>query len=155
MKTHQTKRPKWGDILIPSLSFIGITSLLAWYGYLNIGVLNNSNSVNWDTSFNGVLTNLRQYKGFTYVLLEKEKEYWRIDNSRNYDYNEAAIADFIREGDVLLKNKCSDTLFIVRKNQRFHFLIGDALYNSKKHSEKFISHWSKQRRIVVERKECN
>ncbi|WBU90808.1 hypothetical protein [Cellulophaga omnivescoria] len=145
---------KRDEILIMSMSLIGFASLLVWFGYLSFGIFQNSKPIILETPITGVINDLYQYKGFTYILLEQENEYWKIDGSSNYDYSEPFIADFLLKGDFLEKNKCSDTLFIKRDNQKFHFLIGDVLYNSKTRSKEFIEYWRNQRRIITEKSDC-
>ena len=145
---------KRDEILILSMTLIGFTLLLAWFGYLTFGIFQNSKPVNWNTSITGVIEDLNQYKGFTYILLEQENEYWKTDSSSNHDYSEPFVGDFLQKGDFLKKNKCTDTLFILRGNERYHFLIGDILYNSKTRSKEFVNHWRNSRRIVTEKSGC-
>ncbi|MDV7137233.1 hypothetical protein R3X28_00010 [Maribacter sp. TH_r10] len=154
LKNRFKKRMKRDEILIISLTLIGLASFLTWFGYLTFGIFQNSKPIIWETPITGVINDLNQYKGFTYILLEQENEYWKIDSSSNHDYSEPFIADFLRKGDFLEKSKCSDTLYIIRDNQKFHFLIGDQLYNSKTRSKEFIEYWRNQRRIITEKSDC-
>ena len=56
-------------------------------------------------------------------LLDKRKVC--LQHSRNYEYDKYCINDFVRNGDTLVKNKNSDTIFIHRENKKYYFILGE------------------------------
>ncbi|MFD1014638.1 hypothetical protein [Winogradskyella rapida] len=132
----------------------GFLAVFFWLVYLYITAYKNSNTIEYVTKFNGTIKSINQTKGTTFVLLENENQYWSIDASYNYDYQYPFIADFLDKNDILAKKSCSDTLFVTRKNKKYHFIIGDALYNSKSHTMEYKSYWNRQRRIIKEKDTC-
>ncbi|MBW8242146.1 hypothetical protein K1F50_05000 [Muricauda oceani] len=94
-------------------------------------------------------------KGNTYLFLTNRNDRIKIENSRNYDYEPAFLYDFIKENDRVLKNKCSDTLYIERSSKNYHFLIGSTVYNREGKSKEFIQNSLSERAIMNERNDCN
>ncbi len=154
MKRESRKRKKWVDYLLPIVTISGLILLLFRVGYLHINVYKSSKKTYYNTVFKGTIVEINQAKGITYILLYGDEKYWSIDHSYNYDYKNPFIANFLKEKDIIQKNKCSDTLFIYRKSKEYHYLIGDALYNSKSHSKEFIYSWNKKRSIIKEKGSC-
>ncbi|WP_136482338.1 hypothetical protein [Cognatitamlana onchidii] len=107
------------------------------------------------TTFNESVVDIFEEKGNTYLLLTNKKNRYRIENSRNYDYKPAFLYDFIKENDRVIKNECSDTLYIERNSKKYHFLIGSALYNRKGKSKALIEKSLNEREIMNKRNDCN
>jgi hypothetical protein len=85
-----------------------------------------SKEMGLDASISSVLSD----RGTAYVKLGDSRDIF-IVHSRNYDYNEPWLDDFLQVGDHLLKNKNSDTLWIGRGNDKYYFVIGEFI-NEKK-----------------------
>jgi len=60
----------------------------------------------------------------------------------------------IEAGDYIMKETCSDTLYLIKGNDKFQFLVGDRLYNSLDRSQEFIKKWRYLRRIVTTNNDC-
>ena len=60
----------------------------------------------------------------------------------------------MKKGDRVIKKECSDTLYVIKGYNQYHFLIGDILYNNKERSMEFIEKYNKQRRIVTTNNDC-
>ena len=154
MKKYDIKKKKKSYSLISIFTVSGFLAMFFWLMYLYISVYKYAKTTEYTTKLNGTITAINQTKGTTFVLLKNENQYWSIDASYNYDYQYPFIADFLEKNDILKKNKCSDTLFVTRKNKKYFFLIGDVLYNSKSHTKEYKSYWNKQRRIIKEKDTC-
>jgi len=107
------------------------------------------------TTFDESVVNVFEEKGNTYLLLTNKENRYRIENSRNYAYEPAFLYDFIKENDRVIKNECSDTLYIERNSKKYHFLIESTLYNRKGKSKEFILKSLNERAIMNERNDCN
>ena len=107
------------------------------------------------TTFDESVVDIFEEKGNTYLLLTNKKNRYRIENSRNYDYKPAFLYDFIKENDRVIKNECSDTLYIERNSKKYHFLIGSGLYNRKGKSKELIEKSLNEREIMNKRNDCN
>ena len=107
------------------------------------------------TTFDASVVDIFEEKGNTYLLLTNKKKRYRIENSRNYSYEPAFLYDFIKENDRVIKNECSDTLYIERNSKKYHFLIESTLYNREGKSKEFFRKSLKERAIMNERNDCN
>ncbi len=50
-----------------------------------------------------------------------------IGVSRNEQYENSFIGDFLRVGDELLKSPTSDTIYIIRDRVEFYFVLGEII----------------------------
>lgn len=130
--------------------FIFLISL----GVYQIIKVGNPTEIKLSTKLDEIVTDVYPLKSSIYVQVENKKERVTIDYSRNYDYDPIELNEFMKIGDRIVKNKCSDTLYIFRNNERFFFLIEDVLLNSNHKSEEFVQKWRKRRTIINERNDC-
>jgi|TARA_B110000091_G_C13609932_1_gene388358 hypothetical protein len=107
------------------------------------------------TTFDESVVDIFEEKGNTYLLLTNKENRYRIENSRNYAYEPAFLYDFIKENDRVFKNKCSDTIYVERNSDKYHFLIGSTSYNREGKSKEFIQKHLNKRAIMNERNDCN
>jgi hypothetical protein len=107
------------------------------------------------TEFDEKIVDVYEEKGFVYLLISNKPNRYKIENSRNYDYKSPFLYDFLEKNDRVIKNKCSDTLFVQRNLKKYHFLIGNSLYNNKEKSEEFIQKYNLKRAILNENNDCN
>jgi len=115
----------------------------------------NYEDVYLSTVFNETVVDVFEEKGDTYLLLTNRKNRYRLENSNNYDYKPAFLYDFLKENDRVIKNKCSDTIFIERDSKKYHYLIGSTSYNSKGRSKEFIQKYLNERVIMNDRNDCD
>ena len=58
------------------------------------------------TEFDGKVIDIYEEKGNTYLLLTNRNNRYRIEDSRNYDYNPSFLYNFLhKEAQIKLKNK--------------------------------------------------
>lgn len=107
------------------------------------------------TTFDENVVDIFEEKGNTYLLLTNNDNRYRIENSRNYSYEPPFLYDFIKENDRVIKNKCSDTIYVKRNSKKYHFLIGSTSYNREGKSKEFIQKYLNERAIMNERNDCN
>lgn len=142
-----------------SIYFYTATALVffwLFYKLISIALIRgNSNKVIMESEFSGVLKELKYEKSDIFLLFEKDSIYWSIDNSINYAYKPQDLAFFLKKGDFLRKNKCSDTLYITRAKMHFHFIIGDRNYNDSNRDDEFKKYWRENREILRENNNCN
>lgn len=74
---------------------------------------------------------LKKYedKGFAFITLSDSKKVW-LPHSRNYEYTNSYLADFIQLGDSIQKKPNNDTLYIYRHCIRYYFLPGKFINHS-------------------------
>lgn len=63
----------------------------------------------------------------TYLVLAKEKRKYLIPPSINWIYSLPNFSGNVSVGDSLFKNSNSDTLYLVKKEQKFMFRISESL----------------------------
>jgi len=71
----------------------------------------------------GVVNDIISRKGPVYITLTDKRKY-RLPASINYQYKYSLISSFIKIGDIIYKHKTSDTLHILRGNNRYYFVLG-------------------------------
>jgi|SRR5690606_16714029 hypothetical protein len=81
------------------------------------------NPVDVHDSLDGVVTKVFETRGWTYVTFRNATKI-SIPTSRNGLYEENFIGDFLKVGDQLYKRPKSDTLEVMRGNEKYYFLIG-------------------------------
>ncbi|MCB9282648.1 MAG: hypothetical protein H6563_01125 [Lewinellaceae bacterium] len=107
-----------------------------------------------ETKFSGTLERVAQQKSHVYLILDGKSESWEVKDCYNYNYNPSGLMKFLNKGDYLEKHYCSDTLFITRRGEKFHFLIGDSNYNHPGKTEEFKQYWRARREIVTKDNKC-
>lgn len=81
-------------------------------------------NINQNDYMCGKIKNYSTYRGA--VLLTLENNYKTcINTSRNYGYTPPYLEKFIKVGDSVIKNAYSDTLHIIRNEQKYFFIIGE------------------------------
>ncbi|SDY08947.1 hypothetical protein SAMN05444411_1221 [Lutibacter oricola] len=124
--------------------------------YTNIYIkMNDSNEIMLSTKLNGVIDDNILYKGYTSIKMRGDSVHWKIEPSSNYDYNPNEFGNFIKKNDKLIKHRCSDTLFVIRNNKSYEFLIGDSSYNYEKRTKEREEYLKTQKRIFNENNDCN
>ena len=106
-------------------------------------------------NFDEKVIDIFEEKGNTYLLLTNRNNRYRLENSRNYNYEAVFLYDFLKENDRVIKNKCSDTIYIERNSKKYHFLIGSSSYNREGKSKEFIQKYLNERAIMNERNDCD
>jgi len=78
-----------------------------------------------DNEFNGIITNLYTTKGTSFLILDDSIKIY-LDISRNYNYSGKYIhlSHMLSIGDVLIKNKGTDTLTVRKQNKEYYFVLG-------------------------------
>jgi hypothetical protein len=107
------------------------------------------------TTFDESVVDIYEERGDIYLLLTNRDNRYRFEESRNYDYEPAFLYDFIKENDRVIKNKCSDTIYVERNSEKYHFLIGSTSYNREGKSKEFIQKYLNERAIMNKRNDCN
>ncbi|MFD1293864.1 hypothetical protein ACFQ5N_08460 [Lutibacter holmesii] len=106
------------------------------------------------TQFNGIVTDIYEERGDTYLKISNRAQRLRINNSRNYDYENVSLFSFLKDNDSVYKKKCSDTLFIKRDGMIFHFIIENTSYNDKNRDKEHKDYWNSKRQIINEKNDC-
>lgn len=106
------------------------------------------------TAFDEKVEDVYQEKGNTYLLLSNKDNRYRLENSRNYDYDPVFLHDFLKPNDRVIKKYCSDTIYVQRESLEYNFLIGSSLYNATNKSKDFIEKHDKKRVILTDRNDC-
>ncbi|MEZ4957991.1 MAG: hypothetical protein R2825_30815 [Saprospiraceae bacterium] len=110
------------------------------------------------TEFDEKVIDVYQEKSYLFVLLTNRAKRLEIRNSFNYDYEDEDegidLYSIMKQEDRVIKRKCSDTMFVIKGDKEYHFLIGERLYNNKEKSKEFIQKWNKRRRIVTTNNDC-
>ncbi|UOX33702.1 hypothetical protein LXD69_16915 [Flavobacterium sediminilitoris] len=107
------------------------------------------------TEFEGKVEDIYEERGDTYLKLFNENKRYRINNSRNYNYEKKELYNFLKIDDIAFKNKCSDTLFIKRDKIIYLFIIENLSYNKIDKKKKENDYWNSKRQIMNERNDCN
>ena len=130
--------------------------LLYLLGYViyTAHIFNNSNEIYLSTSFNSIVKDKYQSIGDLSIKLNGIEKRVIISNTRNCKNNPNDLSEFLSKNDRIVKNKCSDTLYVIRETKRYYFLIEDGCYNCDNISTKQWKIWNKERSIVNERNDC-
>ena len=137
------------------LPVIFLFTFLIGFAIYTIVKKGNFVDVYLSTVFDEKVIDVYEEKGNTYLLLSNRNNRYKLENSRNYDYKPAFLYDFLKENDRVIKNKCSDTIYVERNSEKYHFLIGNTFYNNKEKSAEFIQKYNPKRAILNERNDCN
>ena len=125
------------------------------FGIYSVVKIGDFEEVYLSTTFDENVVDIFEEKGNTYLLLTNKDNRYRIENSVNYDYKPAFLYDFLEENDRVIKNKCSDTIYVERNSKKYHFLIGSTSYNREGKSKEFIQKYLNERAIMNERNDCD
>jgi hypothetical protein len=137
------------------LPVIFLFTFLIGFGIYTIVKKGDFEDVYLSTVFDEKVIDVYIEKGSTYLLLTNRNNRYKFENSRNYDYEPAFLYDFLKENDRVIKNKCSDTIYVERNSKKYHFLIGSTSYNREGKSKEFIQKYLNERAIMNERNDCD
>ena len=115
----------------------------------------NSEEVILSSTFKEKVINIYGIKGTSYILTTKRINRLSIAKSYNFNYQPSDLNSFLKKGDIIYKNKCSDTLHILRDSVKYHFLIGAGLYNYKSKPFELIQKSSNNRDFIKNKSKCN
>ena len=78
-----------------------------------------------NNEFNGIITNLYTTKGASFLILDDSMKI-RLHTSKNSVYlgKNAYLDGLLSIGDVLIKNKGTDTLTVRKQNKEYYFVLG-------------------------------
>ncbi len=125
---------------------------IIYQGFQKIG----SKAIFLSTEFNERIIDIYKERSYLYLELTNTPGKIKILDSYNYDYEEAGpgMGMMLEINDRVIKNECSDTLYVIKGNEIYHFLIGDRNYNHKSKPKKFIEKYNKTRRIMTSNNDC-
>lgn len=138
------------EYILIGLLFLFLLGMMIYEGIRT----SNSNTVQMATEFEGTLIDKFQQRSDIYLQLNNRASQWKMKSSYNYDYEPKGFYQFIQEGDIIYKEKCSDKIYIKRNDKTYHFLIGDHLYNSTHRSKEDVLKYRLTRQIILEDKHC-
>jgi hypothetical protein len=85
--------------------------------------------VQMSDTFVGRVTFAKRLRGDTRVHLESGERFV-LPYADNYKYQRYRLSEFVKEGDLLIKRKDSDTLIVKRYEYEYIFVIGKAINES-------------------------
>jgi len=138
------------EYLLIGLFFLFLLGMMIYEGIRT----SNFNNVQMVTEFEGTLIDKFQGRSDIYLQLNNRVSQWKMKNSYNYDYKPKSLYQFVQEGDIIYKEKCSDKIYIKRKDKTYHFLIGDHHYNNENRDSEHIMYYRLRREIIVNDKHC-
>jgi len=146
----------WKYTLKEYFPVIMIFSFLITFGIYESIKIGNPEELFLSHEFDEELIDVYQTKSFLYIQLSNKSKRIEIRESCNYEYMELSpcLNEFLKEGDRLIKNKCSDTLYVIRDEKKYHFLIEDILYNSTRRNKAFIEKYNSRREIINRKNDC-
>lgn len=72
------------------------------------------------------LIDIRPYQSIAYVEFDNNRK-MTLDFARNINYQPANLNEFLKLNDHILKKKNSDTLFVIRTDSVFTFVLGEII----------------------------
>jgi len=90
-------------------------------------MLNTYHLVDTKSEFEGIVYNIELQK-FTCVNLNN-KIYIRFNSMDNYSYKPFNFSSFLQVGDSIYKKEESDTVYIIRNDAKYYFLINSLSRN--------------------------
>ncbi len=138
-ETSKTYEPRYKDrkmnaisIIVGSLVLIlFIIYMLDWHY-----VIRNSDGLDYNGNISGKVEKIRTSKGTTFIKIENEKTFWRIDHCINHAIEPSAFCDFIQKNDSIIKKPFDGKLIVIRSQIRFDFVVGNIDYNNNSKIEK-------------------
>jgi hypothetical protein len=150
IKIYDDKKQRRRGFLLVLMLFVVFAGIAIYQAFKK----GNAKEVYLSTQLNGTVTDIYHERGDAYITLSNSYNPYEIENSRNYNYNPKELYAFLKPNDSVVKNACSDTLYIKRDETIYHFLIGHMNYNNNARSKEFKDRWASQRAIVNERNDC-
>ena len=146
------------NVIIGNLLGILMFIILIGFGIYENRRIGEYEETFMSTEFDEIVLDVYQRKRYLYVHLNNIPKRVQIENSYNYGYEDvgSGLNSIMKHGDRIIKRKCSDTLIVIKGKggSKYHYLIGDRLYNNKERSKEFIEKYNKQRRIVTTNNDC-
>ena len=105
--------------------------------------------------FQGTVTSKFVNKNYVYVGLTNKENKQEIRNAYNYSYEQSHLIHFIEVGDKINKNDCSDTVYIKRGDEEFHFIQLAYWYNDETRSKEYVEEWMAKRIMRLHKEGCN
>lgn len=118
----------------PAIAMFGFLIFMILYELINIG---SPKYYDIKESFSGIVTSKYVSKSWIYVELNNKEEKQEIKNGFNYEYATPELINFVEIGDIISKNECSDTVYIKRGNDEYHFIQLAYWYNDKSRTIEF------------------
>lgn len=81
------------------------------------------------TSYQGIVTSIYKHKSILFITTD-QKEKLGISPSYNYSLSPYDILNFIQAGDNISKRSCSDTIYVMRNEKTYDFIMFDYSYNN-------------------------
>ena len=131
--------------------FVFVTSMIMYE------IVNTSNSINYEikNGFKGIVTSKFINKSWVYVGLLNQTKKQQIDNGYNYAYEIPRLINFINVGDEVMKNECSDTVYIKRGINEYHFIQLAYWYNNESKTKEYKLKYMVERLTKLSEKGCN
>jgi hypothetical protein len=130
--------------------FLCLFSLFAYELFIS----SQSEEIVLSSSIDSIVEHKYSIRNDLSIKLRNREKRIIISNTRNCENDPSDLSDFLEVNDLIIKNKCSDTLYVVRENKRVYFLIEDGCYNCDNISKKQWQIWNQQRSILNERNDC-
>ncbi len=137
------------------LPFFGFLVLLVFcviYEMINIG---SPRPYSIKQGFQGTVTSKFVNKSYVYVGLTNAGNKQEIRNAYNYAYEPSHLISFIEVGDEVLKNDCSDTVYIKRGAEDFHFIQLAYWYNDETRTKEYKKEWMIKRLLRLNEEGCD
>jgi len=123
------------------------------FGY-ELFISSQSKEIVLSCSINSVVEHKYSLRSDLSIKLKNEEKRIIISNTRNCENTPNDLSKYLKVGDQLIKNKCSDTLYVIRDKTTVYFLIEDGCYNCDNISKNQWKIWNQQRGIINERNDC-
>ncbi len=136
------------------LPVFGVFILLVTIGIYQMVNIGRPTEYMIKKGFQGTVTSKFINKNYVYVGLTNKENKQEIRNGYNYAYKQPHLINFIEIGDKLLKNECSDTVYITRGDGEFHFIQLAYWYNDSTRSKDYKKEWMAKRIIRLYQEGC-
>ncbi|TKG95168.1 hypothetical protein EYV94_10685 [Puteibacter caeruleilacunae] len=88
--------------------------------------------VNRDSSLSIKVDRTAMYRVATTFVVTPDKKHYQIPWADNMAYDNMHLSNFVMMGDSICKSANSDSLFVIREGQRYHFVLEQRIWNSDK-----------------------
>ena len=90
---------------------------------------NEYKEISFNDNIKGVLENVGNNRGTLYIDLNKSVRFSISSATCNYNYTQPCIRNFLNIGDSIVKTANTDTIYIIRGNKTFFFIINGIIGN--------------------------
>ena len=105
--------------------------------------------------FHGIVESKIVKGSSVYVKFSNQSRRQSIKNGFNYAYDIPHLIDFITTGDEIYKNECSDTVYIQRTSENYHFIQLAYWYNNSSKSEEYKKKYMADRLMHLHKIGCD